>query len=239
MTTEHDMAVAMATEIGKQVPVKQVYEDAGSPAVRQLGATLEDIVKCVRLVGFPVQWLAVQQDKFRARIERAKSQVPPENLMLPAPEILGPILEGIRYHIDDTPITEMFEALLARSMDKDRADEAHPAFIQIIKSLSPGEALILNRVHGSDLVIEWYEIPSTDGKPNEMIAKDLGGIDDFIENVPKYALYLNHLHSLNLCTSHSHSDQTNPERFVCTMTISLQTVGAHLMKACSRPEMSA
>ena len=65
MTTEHDMAVAMATEIGKQVPVKQVYEDAASPAVRQIGFTFEDVVKCIRLVGFPIQAGAILQDRLR------------------------------------------------------------------------------------------------------------------------------------------------------------------------------
>ncbi|XYD08828.1 DUF4393 domain-containing protein [Methylobacterium sp. NMS12] len=137
------MAVAMATEIGKQVPVKQVYEDAGSPAVRQVGATLEDVVKCIRLVGFPIQWLAVQQDRFRDFIEKSKDRVPPERLVLPPAQILGPVLEGIRYHLDDNPIREAFSRLLSRAMDSDRANEAHPSFASIINRLSPDEALIL------------------------------------------------------------------------------------------------
>ncbi|MGU3388520.1 DUF4393 domain-containing protein [Methylobacterium sp. D53M] len=232
MTTEHDMAVAIATEIGKQVPVKQAYEDVGSPAARQVGATLEDVVKCVRLLGFPIQWLAIQQDKFRERLERAKSQVPPERLMLPAPEVLGPILEGIRYHVDDTPITEMFEGLLARAMDNERAEEAHPAFIQIVKSLSPVEARILKRVHQSELKIEWLEIPGNDVVSDEAMPKDLGEFSDLLDNREKYSLYLNHLQSLNLCHCHTHSDQTDPKLHVITLTISIQTMGAHLMKAC-------
>ena len=155
MSAEHEMAVAIATEIGKQVPVKQAYEDAASPAMKQVGATLEDVIKCVRLVGFPIQWMAVQHDRFRASIERSARQVPETRRILPAPQILGPILEGIRYEIHDNDITEMFETLLARSMDAERQGEAHPAFVGIIKSLSSDEAKILKYLRTSSLCGDW------------------------------------------------------------------------------------
>lgn len=157
MTTEHEMAVAIATEIGKQVPVKQVYEDTTSPAARQIGATIEDLVKVVRLVGFPIQWLAVQQDRFRYFIERAKDRVPEEQRILPAPQILGPILEGIRYEVEDTSVVEMFENLLSRAMDAKRKTEAHPSFPHIIRQLSPSQAKTIDHLN-RNTVITVYQI---------------------------------------------------------------------------------
>ena len=43
----------------------------------------------------------------------------------------------MKYEPIDTPITGILEEVLARSMDKERVFEVHPAFVQIIRSLSP------------------------------------------------------------------------------------------------------
>lgn len=196
MVDEHEMAVAIAKEIGKQVPVKQVYDDAASPAAKQVGATLEDVIKCVRVVGFPIQWLAVQQDRFREFIERAKDAVPEQNRILPAPQILGPVLEGIRYQVDDTPIQQAFRRLLSRAMDRERVGEAHPAFASIIPRLSPDEAHLLVRVGRDDII--------TEGEMTHGVVTYVGPVDfeqgivEYKENLP---LYINNLTSLGLLKS--------------------------------------
>jgi hypothetical protein len=66
-----------------------------------------------------------------------------ERRIAPAPQILGPVLEAIRYEPEATPIDEMFSQLLSIAMDSDRVDNAHPAFVEIIKQLSSDEAILL------------------------------------------------------------------------------------------------
>ena len=143
MPGESDIATDIAKEIAKQISIKSMYDDAASPLAKQLGATLEDLSKTLRLVLAPLQVGAVLQDRFRRFIERSALKVPEEQRIIPAPQLLGPILEGIKYELHDSEISEMFSELLSRSMDTKHSGDAHPSFPAIIRQLSTDEAKIL------------------------------------------------------------------------------------------------
>jgi hypothetical protein len=135
-----------AKEIAKQLPVKAAYEDAVRPAARQTGELAEDLVKVVRLALFPVQLLAAAQDRFRKFVKSAVDRVPFEKRIPPAPEIVGPILEGVRYEREGGSIEQMFSELFSSSMNSERVADAHPALPLIIKQLSADEAAILRAI---------------------------------------------------------------------------------------------
>ena len=138
--------VEFAREVAQQLPVQQAYNEAASPAVKQAGEFFEDLVKTVRLALAPIQFLAAYQDRVRHFIDRSVRVVPEAQRVPPAPQILGPVLEGIRYEPEDTPIDKMFSSLLTASMDSKRVGDAHPAFPQIIRQLSSDEAILLKRL---------------------------------------------------------------------------------------------
>ena len=72
------------------------------------------------------------------------AQLVPEDRRIEAPaQVVGPVLEGLRYVDEHNVIAELFVNLLARSIDSDRVSEAHPAFASIISQLSSDEALII------------------------------------------------------------------------------------------------
>lgn len=70
--------------------------------------------------------------------------IPVENLQMPPTMIAGPTLEALRYSYDEEELRDMYENLLASSMDSRKALDAHPAFVDAIKQMSPLDALILN-----------------------------------------------------------------------------------------------
>src|SRR5260370_11638246 len=139
-----------AKEVARQLPVKAIYEDAAAPAAKQAGQLFEDLLKALQLALAPVQLLGALQDRFRSFIDTAVRRVPEADRISPAPQIIGPVLEGIRYEPEGTPIDQMFSELLSRSMDRTRVNEAHPAYPIIIKQLSSDEAKILNHLKGSN-----------------------------------------------------------------------------------------
>jgi hypothetical protein len=95
-------------ELVKQLPVKAAYNDALSPAAKEAGAALKDVVKALYLaVGAPIQYLAAWQDRSRAFLDKAVRRIPEDKRVLPLPQILGPVLEGIRYEPEGTPLDEM------------------------------------------------------------------------------------------------------------------------------------
>ena len=96
-STQNDPATEFAKELAKQLPVKAIYEDAASPAVKQTGQIVTDIVKVIQLALAPLQFLAAYQDRLRNFIDKSVRRVPEQKRVSPAPQILGPIIEGIRY----------------------------------------------------------------------------------------------------------------------------------------------
>lgn len=144
MPNEVDLATAIATEVAKQIPVKDAYDDALKPGVKQVGTLVEDLTKVILLGLAPVQFVAALQDRYRAFLDTSIRRVPEPDRVLPAPQILGPVLEGIKYEPEDSPISEMFSQLLSSSMDRSRVQNAHPAFSQIVRQLSQDEATFLN-----------------------------------------------------------------------------------------------
>jgi Abortive infection alpha len=142
----------IAKELAKQLPIKDMYEDLLKPPAIQLGNLSSDVIKVILLALAPVQYLATIQDRFRSFLDRSVRRVPERQRISPPPQILGPVLEGIRYEPEETPIDELFSQLLSRSMDRDRAAEAHPSYPHIIRQLSADEAKIL-----SDLCENMYD----------------------------------------------------------------------------------
>jgi Abortive infection alpha len=141
-------------EIVKQLPIKAAYRDAVRPAARQTGELAEDFVKTLRLALFPLQLAAVTQDRFRRFIDAAINRVPADKRLTPPPQIVGPVLEGIRYEPENSPIEAMFSELLSSSMHSDRVKDAHPAIPLVIKQLSSDEASILRAIALSPKLFE-------------------------------------------------------------------------------------
>lgn len=63
--------------------------------------------------------------------------------MTPRPEFAGPAIEALRFAGHNEPLRDLYANLLATAMDADTARYAHPAFVEIVKQLSPDEAKLL------------------------------------------------------------------------------------------------
>lgn len=133
---------------------KTFYSDALSPAMKELGGLTQDTLKTFRLFTAPLQLLATYQDRFRAFCERVREKVPEEQQCDAPPEIAKPVMEAFASTSDDSPLMKMFEELMAKAIDKRQSQRLSPLFPEIIKSLSPLEALLLadlrNREHHTD-----------------------------------------------------------------------------------------
>jgi len=148
MNEDGSLSTELATAFAKELADKFPVGEALTPAATQTGLILSDIVKTLHLALVPFQLLGAYQDRLRSFIDNSVRRAPEEKRISPAPQILGPVIEGIRYEPEGTPIDEMFSELLSRSIDKDRVEEAHPAYPMIIKQLSADEVKILTLLDG-------------------------------------------------------------------------------------------
>lgn len=81
--------------------------------------------------------------KLQQSLLKNVSEIKPENIQEPKLNILGPALEASRFYIEEQELRDMFAKVIASSMDKEKNNQMHPAFVEIIKQLSPDDALFL------------------------------------------------------------------------------------------------
>ncbi|MGL4367903.1 MAG: Abi-alpha family protein [Brevinemataceae bacterium] len=119
-----------------------------------------------------------------------------ENQLEPKPHLLVPILEGMVYHEDDTPIQEMFYNLLKTLWDKTKKELCHPAFPKILSQLSVDEIMLLIKFTDRK-----FRIPSPD--PDIRRKQHINKLE-FLKQLyhsTNLRLYCYHLDSLSLVDS--------------------------------------
>lgn len=123
-----------ADEFGKELAA--LGKDAGQ-AFALVGSRLAGMVRGLVYGGDLVwEWLK------DAAAERLKD-VPPEKIVEPNPRVAVPAAQALTYSLGDEVIREMFANLLAADMNVDTKPAAHPAFVELIKGMTPLEARIL------------------------------------------------------------------------------------------------
>ena len=125
------------------VPTEKVYDDVASPALKEAGGALVSVINTAKIAFLPFELGEHVYYLLSGHLKRIFDQVSREKQIEPPLEIAGPVLEGLKYTSEFSVLASMFENLLARAIDKERAREAHPAFVTIIKQLAPDEALLL------------------------------------------------------------------------------------------------
>lgn len=133
----------------------EIYRDVGQPIARPIGNTLGALVEGI--VGVDVnkkrfEWLranlltklAVKLNK-KLREGRQINEEPRFNVALP-------ILEALSL-TDNEVLSDMFSELLAKELTIEESKGILPAFVQILKSLTPDEARIL-RLLSKGIVID-------------------------------------------------------------------------------------
>ncbi|MFG0806040.1 DUF4393 domain-containing protein [Pseudomonas fluvialis] len=146
MTEENKIrdVVDAVTGVAKAVPV---YQDVVQPAAQEVGKALQTVAKTVHVALAPVSALVWGYDQIKdfvsTKVAERLRNVPPENIVTPKPNIAGPALESLRYTGHESSLSDLYANLLAASMDKATASGAHPAFVEIIKQLTPDEAKLV------------------------------------------------------------------------------------------------
>lgn len=141
---------AKALNIGAVVP--ELYKDAVSPAAKEIGKGLQTVAKAANLALKPISGLVWGYEKIEEFVTtelpkkmRGKSA---DNIITPEPHLAGPLLESLKYTGYKDSLRDMYLNLLATSMDKESATNAHPSFVEVIRQLSSDEAKLLSYFKG-------------------------------------------------------------------------------------------
>ena len=118
--------------------LNKTYDDVIHPAAQNVGQALDTLTSTLNIFLAPVSWAVYGFNHIdaavKARLTEKLSDTPIENLSEPEANIVVPAYEALRYSLDKESL------------------KAHPAFVEVIKQLSPFDAeflkiLFYNQTH--------------------------------------------------------------------------------------------
>ena len=80
------------------------------------------------------------ENLFLKNIVTEVTNIPRDQIQEPKMSVLGPALEASKYYIDDEELRLLFAKLVAASMDNSKNDTLQPAFVEIVKQMTPIDA---------------------------------------------------------------------------------------------------
>lgn len=130
----------------------KVYDDTVSPISKEVGGFFGAVAGFFNnVVAAPLHRLNAKfKIKTEAYINNLYEQylkIPEENLQEPAVNIVGPVLESLKYEIDEDELCAMFTNLLLSAMDNRVSGKCHPAYAKIITQMSSTDALVLKKLY--------------------------------------------------------------------------------------------
>lgn len=133
---------------------ERAYDDALSPAMKEVGAVSRDLAKTFRLFLAPLQLAAAYQDRFAAFCNRVRAKVPEDRQQEAPPEIVAPVMHAFATTADNSPLMSMFEELMAKAIDRNESEKLSPLFPELIRSLSPLQAKLVKALSQQDHIAD-------------------------------------------------------------------------------------
>lgn len=124
--------------------VHEVYTDGLKTTVQATGNLLSLIPRWLRIKLWPYEKNIAEQEleckKFYQYLEK---RLEGKEIVSPERYIAIPLLQAISFSYDCKELHELYATLLANAMIPDTKNSAHPAFVDIIRQLSPIEAKLI------------------------------------------------------------------------------------------------
>lgn len=139
----------------KNLPLDKLYDDLIHPSAEAVGIMISIPFRLVRQKLSNIEKYLIEGEKNLDRISESISEklsdTNPENIVEPEPYIVVPALQGISYCMDNDELRTLYANLLATAMQKDKKDSVLPAFAEIIKQMSPVDALLMQSLTPNDM----------------------------------------------------------------------------------------
>lgn len=126
--------------------IDKIYDDALHPVTSEAGKTAGLLARSINAALAPLEvWILKREHnvkQVKSELEKTLSSIDPQKVISPEPYIAIPALQAISYCMSNEELCSLYANLLAKSMVTDTKDKVHPAFVEIIKQLSPNDALV-------------------------------------------------------------------------------------------------
>lgn len=169
MTLDDDLSTTKSglSAVGELIKTAGNSPEAAEAATN-LGKAAVTITKTINNALLPLAAVNFAFDKardyfssqFQKDLEQKASDIPQDKVVQPKASIAGPALQGLAFTHEEESLKEMYLNLLKTAMDGRVSEQAHPAFVEIIKQLSGEDAMLIKDVLQSATALPIVEIRS-------------------------------------------------------------------------------
>lgn len=134
----------------------KTYDDLIHPVLQPTGEVLGFLPRSLRclLQGWE-KWIINGEESIRLTSETIKKKIeaiPEERLTEPEPYVVVPAIQQLGYSHSSEELRELYANLIVSSMDIDKKEFVHPAFVDILKKLTPDEARIIEYLKNQNYI---------------------------------------------------------------------------------------
>ncbi len=131
--------------LAKESPELNEAGQSFANSARTVAKAVENVLLPIAAVNFAVQKSRNYfEQKFGDDLEDALSNVPEDKIIDPKPSVVAPAMQALAFSHEETSLKDMYVKLIATAMTERRKNEAHPAFVEVIKQITAEEAQLLN-----------------------------------------------------------------------------------------------
>lgn len=185
--------------------IKNLPEDVKNDLVRKPSQEIgEGLSNLIYVIFSPILKYRVKTEysvkKLKVELENSISNIPDGKLIEPALNIVGPAIEGSKYHIEDDNIRALFVNLISSAANLEKRDRVHPSYVETIKQMSPNDAIclqfLINNLYSTACGV--LRIYNEDGKGFQELKYFFPFPDLTIDNMNLYLASINNLIRLGL-----------------------------------------
>ena len=127
-----------------------LYEDALQPTIQEAGKFVARIPRAINAAFSGLdKWILNKEyaiDETKKLLEKKLENVDPDKIVEPEAYVAVPAIQAISYSMNSEELRNLYANLLAKAMNSDTKDQVHPSFVEIIKQMSPTDALLLKEI---------------------------------------------------------------------------------------------
>ncbi len=123
----------------KDTETVEAIDQTSSLVIRAINAALSPLEKWVLQREYNIE-------ETKKLLKKKLSDIQVENIITPPSYVAVPALQAISYCMDNEELRDMYAELLAHSMNIKTVDNVHPTFVEIIKQMSPFDAIVFREL---------------------------------------------------------------------------------------------
>lgn len=137
--------------IGKAVEtVPELYQDAFQPSAQEVGKLAGRVPRVINALLSNVDIWTLKREyavkEAQKLLELKLEHIDQEKIVEPESYVAIPAIQAISYSMGNEELRNLYANLLAKAMIDDTKESVHPSFVEIIKQMSPIDALVFKMI---------------------------------------------------------------------------------------------